>query len=88
MVTRLFVRLVLTGKLPTMTRSQAKNLIEKFGGIIGSAVSKKTDYLLAGEAPGAKFVKANQIGIKIISEAELNDMIALSNFDKSEVENG
>ena len=61
---------VLTGTLPTMTRDEAKALIEKFGGITSSSVSKKTDYVLAGEAAGSKLNKASELGVKIIDEEE------------------
>ena len=61
---------VLTGALPNMTRDEATALIEKFGGKTSSSVSKKTDYILAGEAAGSKLDKAAALGIKIIDEAE------------------
>ncbi len=67
---------VLTGALPTMTREQATALIEAHGGAVTGSVSKKTDYLLAGDSPGgAKFNKAQQLGIAIIDEAGLSALI-------------
>lgn len=66
---------VLTGTLPTMSRKEASLLIEKNGGKTSSSVSKKTDYVLAGEDAGSKLTKAQSLGITIISEAELLDMI-------------
>ena len=66
---------VLTGTLPTLKRSEAKELIEKFGGKASGSVSKKTDYVLAGEEAGSKLTKAEQLGIKIISEEEFLKMI-------------
>ncbi|MGN1090348.1 MAG: NAD-dependent DNA ligase LigA [Huintestinicola sp.] len=61
---------VLTGTLPTLKRDEAKKLIESFGGKASSSVSKKTDYVLAGEDAGSKLTKAQELGITIISEEE------------------
>ncbi|MDO4153424.1 MAG: NAD-dependent DNA ligase LigA [Clostridia bacterium] len=66
---------VLTGTLPTMTRSEASKIIESFKGKTASSVSKKTDYVLAGEDAGSKLTKAQQLGVTIISEAEFQEMI-------------
>lgn len=66
---------VLTGTLPTLSRKQAQTLIEKNGGKVTSSVSKKTDYLLAGEDAGSKLTKAQTLGIQIISEDELHSLI-------------
>lgn len=66
---------VLTGTLPTMTRSEASAIIESFKGKTASSVSKKTDYVLAGEDAGSKLRKAQDLGITIISEAEFKEMI-------------
>lgn len=66
---------VLTGTLPTLKRDEAKAIIEKFGGKASGSVSKKTTYVLAGEEAGSKLIKAQELGIKIISEAEFLDMI-------------
>ena len=66
---------VLTGTLPTLKRNEAKELIEKFGGKASGSVSKKTDYVLAGEEAGSKLTKAEQLGIKIITEEEFMEMI-------------
>lgn len=62
---------VLTGTLPTMKRSDAKKLIEDFGGKVSGSVSKKTNYVVAGEDAGSKLIKAQELGIEIISEADL-----------------
>lgn len=62
---------VLTGTLPTMKRRDAQELIEKLGGKVSSSVSKKTDYVVAGEDAGSKLVKAQQLGIEILSEQQL-----------------
>lgn len=67
---------VLTGTLPTMTRDEAKAIIEHLGGKASGSVSKKTSYVLAGEEAGSKLTKAEQLGIPIISEDDFNKMIA------------
>lgn len=66
---------VLTGTLPTMGRKEATELIEMNGGKVSSSVSKKTDYVVAGEEAGSKLVKANELGIRVIDEDELKKMI-------------
>ena len=66
---------VLTGTLPTYSRDEASEIIERFGGKTSSSVSKKTDYVLAGEKAGSKLTKAQSLGISIISEDEFADMI-------------
>jgi len=66
---------VLTGTLPTYTRSEASEIIKSFGGKVSGSVSKKTDYVLAGEDAGSKLDKAVQLGIKVIDEDEFNEMI-------------
>jgi len=66
---------VLTGTLPTLTRAQATEIIEKRGGRVSGSVSKKTSYVLAGEDAGSKLAKANQLGIPILSENDLSKML-------------
>lgn len=66
---------VITGTLPTLGRKEATELIEANGGKVTGSVSKKTDYLLAGEEAGSKLEKAKELGIKIISEEELYQML-------------
>lgn len=66
---------VLTGTLPTYSRNEAGEIIEKFGGKTASSVSKKTSFVLAGEDAGSKLVKAQSLGITIIDENEFNEMI-------------
>ncbi len=66
---------VLTGTLPTLTRNEASAIIEDFGGKTSSSVSKKTDYVLAGEEAGSKLDKANKLGVTVISEEEFMEMI-------------
>ncbi len=67
--------IVLTGTLPTLSRKEASELIEKHGGKTSSSVSKKTDYVLAGESAGSKLTKAKDLGIKILDEATFLSMI-------------
>jgi len=66
---------VLTGALTKYTRSEATALIEKYGGKASSSVSKKTDYVIAGEDAGSKLTKAESLGITIISEDDFEQMI-------------
>ncbi len=66
---------VLTGTLPTMKRDEASAIIERFGGKTSGSVSKKTNYVLAGSDAGSKLQKANELGIKVIDEAEFLEMI-------------
>ena len=66
---------VLTGTLPTMSRTQASELIEQNGGKTSSSVSKKTSFVLAGEDAGSKLTKAQSLGVPVISESELLQML-------------
>lgn len=66
---------VLTGTLPTMTRDEAGALIKLNGGKVSGSVSKKTSYVVAGEEAGSKLTKARELGITVLSEQELIDMI-------------
>ena len=67
---------VITGTLPTMSREEAKALIEKNGGKCSGSVSKKTTYVLAGEAAGSKLTKAQELGVPILDEDGLTAMLA------------
>lgn len=66
---------VITGTLPDMTRDEAKTLIEQNGGKCNGSVSKKTSYVLAGEEAGSKLTKAQQLGVTVISQQQLIEMI-------------
>ena len=67
---------VVTGSLSNYNRKEIESLIESYGGKTASSVSKKTDYVLAGEAAGSKLRKANELGISVISEEDFEKMIA------------
>ncbi|HAV11922.1 MAG TPA: DNA ligase (NAD(+)) LigA [Opitutae bacterium] len=67
---------VLTGSLPTLTRGEASKLIEAAGGRTSSSVSKKTDYVIAGEASGSKYDKAIKLGITILNEDTLKSLLS------------
>ncbi|MBA3733543.1 NAD-dependent DNA ligase LigA [Patescibacteria group bacterium] len=66
---------VLTGTLPTLSRDQAKDMIREKGGSISESVSKETDYVVAGENPGSKYDKAQKMGIQILGEEELRELL-------------
>ena len=68
--------IVVTGTLPTLGRKEVADLIENNGGKCTGSVSKKTDYLVAGEAAGSKLTKAQSLGIPVITEEELLNMIS------------
>jgi len=66
---------VLTGSLEKYTRTEAQEIVEKFGGKVSGSVSKKTTYVLAGEDAGSKLKKAQDLGVQIITEQEFEEMI-------------
>lgn len=74
--------LVLTGTLPTLTRDAAKEKIEAAGGKVAGSVSKKTDYVVAGEEAGSKLAKALELGVPILDEAALLSMLAVNNHNE------
>jgi len=67
---------VITGTLPTLSRDEATAFIEHHGGKVTGSVSKKTNYLLAGEAAGSKLAKAQELGVSVIDEATLEAMVS------------
>ncbi len=69
---------VLTGTLPTYKRSEAAKIIEANGGKTSSSVSKKTDYVLAGEEAGSKLTKAQSLGVTVITEEEFKNMLNIN----------
>ena len=69
---------VFTGELQEFSRSQAETLVRQFRGTPSSSVSSKTDFLVAGESAGTKFKKAQELGVKIISEKEFSAMIRVA----------
>jgi DNA ligase (NAD+) len=66
---------VLTGTLPHLTRDQARDLISAAGGRVTSSVSRKTDYVLAGTEPGSKYDQAQRLGVPIIDEEQLYELL-------------
>ena len=68
---------VLTGTLPTLSRDEAKQRIEDAGGKVAAAVSRKTNFVVAGDDAGSKLMKARDLGIAVITEPELLAMIAV-----------
>ncbi|MCX7879384.1 MAG: NAD-dependent DNA ligase LigA [Ignavibacteria bacterium] len=81
---------VLTGELQRFTRSEAKSLIERYGGKVASSVSKKTNYLVVGENPGTKLQNAKELGVNIIDEDKFIKLLKLekssNSFDKKSFE--
>ncbi len=70
---------VFTGELSSMTREEAQSLVRKLGGRPSSSVSKNTDYVVVGAAPGSKYEKAKKLGVKIISEEEFLRLVKTKN---------
>jgi DNA ligase (NAD+) len=66
---------VITGTLPTLSREQARDLIQAFGGKVTDSVSKKTTYLVLGENPGSKYDKARALGVAILDEVGLKRLV-------------
>ena len=66
---------MLTGTLPSLTRSQAQALIEAAGGKVSGSVSRKTSYVVAGEEAGSKLTRAEALGVPVIGEADLLSLL-------------
>ena len=69
--------LVLTGTLPDLSREEATKLIKRAGGKVVNSVSKKTDYVVAGDSPGSKLAKAEELGTEVLDEEGLRKLLAL-----------
>ena len=67
-----------TGTLARHTREEAKNLIEDAGGKVSGSVSKKTDYVVAGEEAGSKLDKARELGVPVIDEARMEELLKMA----------
>ena len=65
----------MTGTLPNLSREQATKLVRRAGGKVVNSVSKKTDYLIAGDSPGTKLAKAQELGTEVIDEDALRGLI-------------
>jgi len=66
---------VITGTLANYSRDAAKKLIEDAGGKVTGSVSKKTDYVVAGDDPGSKLDKAKELGVKVVGEKEMEELV-------------
>jgi DNA ligase (NAD+) len=69
---------VLTGTLPSLSREQAKEVIEAAGGKVAGSVSKKTDYVIAGAEAGSKLINAQELGVPVLDEAGLQELLGKS----------
>jgi DNA ligase (NAD+) len=68
---------VLTGTFPTLSRDQAKDMLEAAGAKVSGSVSKKTSYVVAGEEAGSKLEKAKELGVLVIDEAQMLEMLEI-----------
>ncbi len=79
---------VFTGALKDFTREEAKELVEKEGGIVANSVSRNVDYVVVGEKPGSKYEKAKELGLKIIGEEEFKKLLGIEKKEEKEEERG
>ena len=70
------LRFVFTGKLQSMTRQEARELVHKAGGEVGDSISKNVDYLVAGADPGNKLNRAQKLGLEVLSEEGFAGLLA------------
>ena len=78
-------KFVFTGSLKSMTRGEAKALVEELGGEVLNTVSKNIDYVVVGEKPGSKYQKAKELGLKIIDEKEFLKLVGLEEEEKEKI---
>ena len=78
---------VLTGTLPTLTRDEASKLIREAGGNVTGSVSKNTDFVVAGENAGSKLEKAEELGVTILTEAQLLKLLGSEGQHERETHN-
>ena len=69
--------IVVTGSLETFGRAEIEEVIRRYGGKASSSVSKKTDYLVVGAEPGTKLQKAEELGVKVLNEAEFKQLLEI-----------
>ena len=67
---------MLTGTLPALSREEATSMIRRAGGKVTGSVSKSTDYVVAGESPGSKLAKAEELGVPVLDEKDLRKLVA------------
>ena len=67
---------MLTGTLPNLTRDEATRMIKRAGGKVTGSVSKKTDYVVAGDNPGSKLAKAEEVGTEVLDEDGLRSLVS------------
>jgi DNA ligase (NAD+) len=79
---------VLTGTLPTLSRDEATKMLRRAGGKVTNSVSKNTDYLVAGDSPGSKLAKAEDVGTEIIDEERLRELLAEAGVGEPETKRG